>query len=608
MNFPKTLLASVITLSLSACGGDSSSDNSATTPNVANVTHEGKAADGYLQDANVCLDLNDNKSCDDGEPSTTTDEKGAFTLDITQEQLGIHHLLVEAVANKTIDSDNPGVALTKSYTLTAPAGSSFISPVTTFIQNHIEKGSSVEEAVEIVKAQLGMNLDITQDYIAQKQSTSLSDAEKAEFEKLHKVAQVTSAIFANQLDEIKDSAAQSGISDAELMNAITEEVSNAISGIVSGVQSAGGAFDAGSVANSVKDKHINITAENLKDKVDANKAERDSVKSSVAELVENEGLLWLDSNTDITPRLEYGIITQDKDSNVDEQVYFSEPDFNSFDLQVSDSSENLQRALTADGWVTADDTIVTIEPRSDGAETLVTETKYLSLKATMNKVDVSGLNVKKILAKTADGGIWTSLYSDTLYFPQGTYAYNLKMQPEVESYFTFNEGNWCSEEQKAVRGGMCNSVAVETGVGLGAPATDLAQIFKDVADGDLNATAMMAGTSNGGIVAEIVAGGVVNFYTWDYIEPLSDVIAVGQWSDINNQGKVLRKVIAPEKLMNRNDITWTNFNRDDGTLYLTVVEGFVRVAGEVSLELEEEYVFGADTLQFLKDSFNNIIN
>ncbi len=602
MNFPKTLLASVIALSLSACGGDSSSDNDATTPNETNITHVGKAADGYLQYANVCLDLNNNKSCDNEEPSAATDENGSFSLDVTQEQLELHHLLVEVIANQTIDSDAPGVLLTKGYSLTAPGGSDFVSPISTFIQNQIEKGNSVEEAIQFVQAQLGTDLDITKDYIAEKQNTSLSDAEKAEFEKLHRVAQVTATILADKLDELKDSAAQNGISDKDLINVITEEVSNAASNIASSIQSSGDAFDVNNVASNVKNDHIEITSDNLQDKVDVNNADRDSKDASVAALAENGGLLWLGSETGNSPRLEYGVITMDRDNDVSEEIYFSNADFDGFDLQVSDSSVNLQRALVADGWVTADDTIVTIESRPDGTETLVTATRDLSLKASMKKVDVSGLNVKKILAKTADDAVWTSLYADTLDFPQSTYAYNLKIQPEIESYFTFNEGNWCTEEQKEERGGMCNSVAVETGVGPGAPATALEQIFKDVADGDVNATAIMAGISNGGILAEIVAGGVVNFYTWDYMNPVSDVVAIGHWEDMNSYGKVIRKVTAPEALMNRDDITWNNFKREDGTLYLTVVEGFVRVAGEVSLELEEEYVFGANTLQFLKDS------
>lgn len=607
MNFRKSLLASVIVLSFSGCGGESSSDSAATTPNVSNVAHTGKAADGYLQYANVCLDLNANKSCDDDEPSETTDENGSFTLDATQEQLNLHPLLVEVIANQTIDSDAPGILLTKGYSLSAPAGSDFVSPVSTFIQNKIEKGSSVEEAIQFVQAQLNTDLDITKDYIAQKQNTSLSDAEKAGFEKLHKVAQVTATILANKLDELKNSAAQKGISDKDLMNVITEEVSNAVSGIVSGVQAAGDGFDVGSVANSVKEDHIKITVDNLQDKVDVNNADRNSKKASVAELTENEGLLWLGSNSGIAPRLEYGVITQDSDNNVGEEIYFSNADFDGFELQVSDSSANFQRALTADGWVIADDTIVTIESRPDGSETLVTATRDLSLKANMKKVDVSGLNVKKILAKTADDGVWANLYPETLDFPQGIYAYNLKMQPEVESYFTFNEGNWCTEEQKSERGGMCNSVAVETGIGPGAPATSLDQIFKDVADGDVNATAIMAGISNGGILAEIVAGGVVNFYTWDYMNPVSDIVAVGHWEDINSHEKVIRKVVAPESLMSRDDITWNNFNRDDGSLYLTVVDGFVRVAGEISLQIEEEYVFDANTLQFLKDNLPTIL-
>jgi ABC-type glycerol-3-phosphate transport system substrate-binding protein len=48
-------------------GGSGSSENVTETPE--NITISGRAADGYLVQANVCADLNANGRCDAGEPN-----------------------------------------------------------------------------------------------------------------------------------------------------------------------------------------------------------------------------------------------------------------------------------------------------------------------------------------------------------------------------------------------------------------------------------------------------------------------------------------------------------------------------------------------------------
>ena len=73
---------------LIACGGGGSSpasskdDGGGTTPPITK-TLSGKTIDGLIQNATVCLDINNNETCDTNEPTTTTDENGLFTLDIT---------------------------------------------------------------------------------------------------------------------------------------------------------------------------------------------------------------------------------------------------------------------------------------------------------------------------------------------------------------------------------------------------------------------------------------------------------------------------------------------------------------------------------------------
>ena len=68
------LLFSII---LSGCGGDSTSS---ILDNKVDKTISGKAVDGYISGAKVCLDINSNNICDTNEPSTTTSNDGSFTL------------------------------------------------------------------------------------------------------------------------------------------------------------------------------------------------------------------------------------------------------------------------------------------------------------------------------------------------------------------------------------------------------------------------------------------------------------------------------------------------------------------------------------------------
>jgi hypothetical protein len=117
-------------LAVAACGGGGGS-----TGSDSNNVLSGVALDGYLHKANVCLDLNDNNLCDPGEPASTADELGRYTLaNVTPAQVSAHSVLVNAIAGVTIDQVQPGVPVTASYLLTAPAGSSTISPLTTLVK------------------------------------------------------------------------------------------------------------------------------------------------------------------------------------------------------------------------------------------------------------------------------------------------------------------------------------------------------------------------------------------------------------------------------------------------------------------------------------------
>lgn len=156
-----------VSVGLLGCGGgssDSSDGGGGSTSNSYSVT----AIDGYLQNAQVWLDLNRNFLWDANEPRATTGAGGVATLDVT----GIanpenYPLVVKAIKGETIDEDT-GNTVTTDYVMSAPAGEQDVTPLTTMVHVLLERDESLtkEEAVQTVATQLGIETDdVLGDYI-----------------------------------------------------------------------------------------------------------------------------------------------------------------------------------------------------------------------------------------------------------------------------------------------------------------------------------------------------------------------------------------------------------------------------------------------------------
>ncbi|MFA0603667.1 hypothetical protein AB4666_02650, partial [Vibrio amylolyticus] len=90
------LAASVLT----GCGGDTASPSPTTTQQYYDVT----VIDGYLQNAHVFMDTNDNGQYDAGEPSGQTLDGGAVSLEVTSTTDSSEHLLYAlATKENTVD-------------------------------------------------------------------------------------------------------------------------------------------------------------------------------------------------------------------------------------------------------------------------------------------------------------------------------------------------------------------------------------------------------------------------------------------------------------------------------------------------------------------------
>ncbi|MDB5817179.1 MAG: hypothetical protein JWQ11_819, partial [Rhizobacter sp.] len=110
------LMSGMALVSLAACGGDD--DDS--TPVVATPTGSisGLVIDGILANATVCLDLNDNRACDAGEPTAITAADGKYTLNaLVDADIAAHPVLAMVTAGTTTDG---GIAVATSYLLASP--------------------------------------------------------------------------------------------------------------------------------------------------------------------------------------------------------------------------------------------------------------------------------------------------------------------------------------------------------------------------------------------------------------------------------------------------------------------------------------------------------
>ena len=618
MNFKRSMIATFVCASLAACGGSGDSKTTQEpTPEQKTTSLTARAADGYLIGAKACLDLNNNKECDADEPFAITGDNGGFTIEgVTQEQINSASILVEITEN-TKDQDYPEKTL-KPYTLTAPAGAEFISPITTLIQNEIEKGSTIDEAKQAVKTKLGTTQDPTKDYIAGKNSTDLSAEEKAEFASLHRVAQVTATVIANQTEALKQAAQDKQISVEKLTTLIVEEVNKALQTIVEKVKVAeekGEPIELAEIekiATEVDDEQIDLSTDNLEDKVNENEAAKSATMINLGELIETEGIYWFsgEKHPDQQMVLDYGKLKQEADGSVIDIEYNLNKTMDGFELLQKDDEMNLQRMLTTAGWVREDDTITAVTPNDDGSIVLVAKTAALNEKVKAKQVDISGLNLTTVMSKVDGNGAWAKVLPKDATFPAGTLAYQVKSERAVGSYFSFNEGNWCDDERKAQLNGMCNGANIQTGDGSTEWVKSLDELVVDrtvdrLATKDTSKLSYMFGIKGAEASVEMVSGGELNFYGQKWGEKTLIKLGTGTWKDITVNGQTLRELTMPSTIASRDDFTWNDFNRDDNKAYLTVIDGFVRVVWHVKPDnADGEYIFNQAAQEFILSKFD----
>ncbi|MCX8517011.1 MAG: hypothetical protein ORN29_02940 [Rhodoferax sp.] len=180
-HLPLTAISLATVALISACGGGTSSTSSGSSTSA--TTLSGQVIDGYIKGATVCLDLNGNNACDSGEPSTTSGDKGAYSLSVPAgTDISGLHVIASVPATGATDTDDSGTAtpVITGYTMLSPASMAIVvSPLTTVISHEMKNNRrSVAEARVAARTELGLkpDYDFMKDHVKEKDADGMNAA------------------------------------------------------------------------------------------------------------------------------------------------------------------------------------------------------------------------------------------------------------------------------------------------------------------------------------------------------------------------------------------------------------------------------------------------
>ena len=135
----------------------------APAPAIATAAIAVTVLDGALSNALVCLDKNDNDTCDGAEPMARTDAAGHATLVADTADAGKFPVLA-MVGTDAVDADHGRVPT--AYVMKAPADrAALVTPLTTMVQALIENtGLPTDQADTLLRDQLGLPGTLLRDY------------------------------------------------------------------------------------------------------------------------------------------------------------------------------------------------------------------------------------------------------------------------------------------------------------------------------------------------------------------------------------------------------------------------------------------------------------
>ena len=240
----KFILSPLSLLVLAACGGRSSEV-------AQSYDISGSVVKGPLENAFVFADLNNNKSFDEGEPNARTDSSGAYSFSANVAQSKII-----AVTDETTVDNSSGATLS-GITLSAPAGASVVTPLTTIIE---EAGVSEEELADALGLS-GVELTSFNPYDTAQENYDLTKAVQAE-KVAQQIVNTVKVVAAAAQGAGVDTQGSEEVALQAVASAIVTNISNSKEAIASGEASEIAVIDiadAGTVGQVVENAKTALT-------------------------------------------------------------------------------------------------------------------------------------------------------------------------------------------------------------------------------------------------------------------------------------------------------------------------------------------------------------
>ncbi|MEM7258809.1 MAG: hypothetical protein AAF404_15650 [Pseudomonadota bacterium] len=498
---------------------------------VTAATVSGRVADGYLQGAVVCVDINENGACDDDEPSAISGTGGTYELDIPEG--ATDKPIIADVPATAIDEDT-GQAIGKKLILSTPADRpEFISPITTLVHEEL-KGNpnlTVEEAEGSVKEELGLTGDeragLFEDYVANQRNNE-GDTEGYRF--LHQTARVIASMMDDIQDQVEQAATENGLdfaSDSDTLKAMRQlvrkevrellpDISLAVAEEIQQRQSASESdgdteatndpllVDADALIEKLERKESKL---DVIEKIDAIREQSEVTKVAVKDLLE-QGMYWLEVechqeeiyesedfdsepvspveiilDDDGTPSpvdlpedcyAEYGHVTVAGDNNeLVETTYEYDADSATWVERTGDDENEVFAFQLIDGqWVaaTGDGPSGPVEFLGDGGAVLESGLGKMLVYATSHALD--NTRVLHHIFRLGGTAEFSELIGEDELFPEGSAVHHLGVKRKALTHVLFNWAPHDDESNCEQYNGNCNVVDVMDDAGF-APATSL---------------------------------------------------------------------------------------------------------------------------------------
>ncbi|WP_028111384.1 hypothetical protein [Ferrimonas kyonanensis] len=487
MHFRRHLLAismAAALTQLAACGGSSSSTPTPTPePPAPEPTQSlsGTTADGYLVNAQVCLDLNNNNECDPSEPTTQSQSGGQFHFDNLDGDLDLTQarVLVKVIAGQTEDEDAPGILIDQGYTMTAPAGvNAFISPLTTMLAAEVKNSDlDLETATAALEQSLGIQgseLSVLDDYIAGKQHENGQG-----YDRIHKVAQVVARVTAAAHKAMAANGGTGGdANDSEVADAIADTVAENLELLVASVdqsEASGDDTDVDAIADQVNEA-LPLAPEEVQEQVEENREHAHKQHSDLMEIITQErGMFELGGHEQRSYQADSQTCIAERELSYQQiQLQEQQVQFNRFGYQgaelgftASDDDDRRDTLIWKQGSWQSMDNAIHIESVQEDGSVIVESDVDGRQQVWARKLDLTDLKMKRY----ANGEkVWMHQLSSDLRFPADAQGYQLTFR-QLSQRALLSYDPQCDAQTQ-----WCNQVNLPTG-----PAQQLQQLLANAA-------------------------------------------------------------------------------------------------------------------------------